>query len=175
MVKATFMGLICLTMTSLAAESPERVYTVCELLATPEKFNGKVIRVRGIVDGGMEGSWLRSDDCPERFYAAGYSLPKSIALAYHSEAGVAAARNEEHIQHVEELIRRRIRNRSSDVVTLTYKGIFETRKEWVVLTYPSGEKRLWGLGHDNAFPAQLVVTDISDPVVQRRRELPPKP
>ena len=48
---------------------------------------------------------------------------------------------------------------------LTYTGTFETRLDWKVLTLGSGEKQLYGFGHLNAFPAQLVITDIGNPVI----------
>ena len=152
------------------AEEAERVYSVCELLADPRQFNGKTIRVRGIVEGGMEGSWLESDDCPERFYVGENSLPKAISLSYQSEYGPAPPRNMAHIQRVDQQIRQKRRRAKSGILLLTHTGIFETRTDWKVLNYGSGRKQLWGFGHGNYFPAQLVIMDISDPVVIKKTE-----
>jgi hypothetical protein len=147
------------------SEDSEHVNTVCELLANPQQFNGKFLKVRGVVEGGMEGAWLKSADCPERFYVGENSLPKAISLSYQSEFGNAPPRNTAHIQRVEQQIREKQRKTKPSVLMLTYTGVFETRTDWKVVTSGRGEKHLWGLGHLNAFPAQLVVTDIADPEI----------
>lgn len=147
------------------AADAERVYSVCELLAAPQQFNGRSVKVRGVVEGGMEGAWLKSNDCPERFYVGDNSLPKAISLSYQSEYGDTPARNTVHIERVEQQIREMQRRVKSSVLTLTYTGIFETRTDWKATTLASGEKHLWGFGHLNAFPAQLVVVNIEDPLI----------
>jgi len=151
------------------AENAERIYTVCEVLSRPGQFNGKLLKVRGIVEGGMEGSWLKSDECPERFYVGGNSLPNAVSLSYQSEYGIAPPRNTVHIELVQRQIQGKVRK--TNVLIMTYTGIFETRTAWKVVTSGTGENHLWGFGHLNAFPAQLVVTDIDDPqVVVKKRE-----
>jgi hypothetical protein len=150
-----------------AGES-EHVYTVCELLAKPEQFNGKLLKVRGIVEGGMEGAWLKSDDCPNRFHIGENSLPNAISLSYQSEHGTAPPRNAVHIKQIEQQIRGK--QRKTSVLILTYTGIFETRTDWKIVTSGNGEKHLWGFGHLNAFPAQLVVADIADPQIIAKKE-----
>ncbi|HZT68775.1 MAG TPA: hypothetical protein VFC10_03365 [Terriglobia bacterium] len=147
------------------AQDRGRVYSVCELLAAPQQFNGKSVKVRGAVEGGTEGAWLKSNDCPERFYVGENSLPKAISLSYQSEFGNTPARNTAHIERVEQQIKEAQRKMKSSVLTLTYTGIFETRTDWKTATLASGEKQLWGFGHLNAFPAQLVILDIADPVI----------
>jgi hypothetical protein len=143
----------------IGAEDADRVYSVCELLASPNEFDGKAVKVRGDVEGGFEGAWLESKDCPEQFYAEGYSLPKKISLAYRSAFGREAVRNEKHIRQVEDRVKHSSKNAKSDLAVIR-TGIFETRKVWMILTLASGEKQLWGFGHLNGFPAQLVVTDL---------------
>lgn len=153
------------TATVLAGpEEGDRVFSVCELLAKPQQFTGKFVMVRGAVEGGTEGAWLKSGECPERFYVGENSLPRAISLSYQSEYGNTPARNTTHIERVEQTIREQRRKTKSDVLMLTYTGIFETRADWKVLTLGSGEKQLCGFGHLNSFPAQLVVLDIADPV-----------
>ena len=150
------------------AQDAERVYSVCELLVNPQQFNGKTVKVRGIVEGGMHGAWLKSDDCPEPFYVGENSLPREISLSYQSEYGSAPPPNTAHMERVERQIREMLRKTKSGILMLTYTGIFETRTDWKVIIL-AGEPRLWGLGHLNTFPAQLVVTDKADPVVAKRK------
>jgi len=146
-----------------------RVYTVCELLANPQSFNRKAVRVRGIVEGGTEGAWLESSDCPGKFYVGKRSLPNAISLSYQSEFGDAPPRNSAHIERVERQIKEKQRKMKSSVVTLTYSGVFETRTDWIASTSSTGDVQLMGFGHLNSFPAQLVVVDIGEPVVIEKR------
>ncbi len=150
-------------------EDAGHVYSVCELLANPQQFNGKTVKVRGIVEGGMEGSWLRSDDCPERFSVGENSLPRGISLSYQSEYGVAAPRKMVHIERVDRQIREMRQRVKSGFLLLTHTGVFETRTDWKLLNNGAGDKRLWGFGHLNTFPAQLVVVDIADPLIVRKK------
>ncbi len=147
------------------AESGEHVYSVCELLATPHEFNQRIIRVRGIVEGGMEGAWLRDESCPGRFRVGERSLAMAIWLSYQSEYGSPPPRHKAHIDQVERQITAGQRKRTSGLLELTYTGVFETRSEWKLLARRPGETQLWGFGHQNGFPAQLVITDEADPVI----------
>ena len=98
----------------VGAEEGERVYSVCELLAKPQQFKGKSVRVRGVVEGGTEGAWLKSGECPERFYVGENSLPRAISLSYQSEYGSPPTRNTSHIERVEQQIREQRRKTKSD-------------------------------------------------------------
>lgn len=160
---------LCMGTALSGGEDAEHVYSVCELLANPQQFNGKLVKVRGIVEGGMEGSWLKSDDCLERFYVGENSLPKAISLSYQSEFGVAPPRNMAHIERVDRQIREKRQKAKSGVLLLTHTGVFETRTDWKLLNNGAGDKRLWGFGHLNTFPAQLVVVDIADPVIVQKK------
>jgi hypothetical protein len=151
------------------AEDGERVYSVCELLANPQQFNGKSVKVRGIVEGGMEGTWLKSGECTERYSVGENSLPMAITLSYQSEYGQTPTRNTAHIERVGQQISEQRKKTKSDVLMLTYTGILETRTEWKILTLSSGEKQVWGFGLLNAFPAQLVVVDIANPMIMHKK------
>jgi hypothetical protein len=97
------------------------------------------------------------------------SLPRAISLSYQSEFGSAPPRNKAHIERIEQQIKEKQRKTKSSLLMLTYTGIFETRTDWKAATLASGEKRLWGFGHLNTFPAQLVVVDIADPLIVQKK------
>lgn len=89
-------------------------------------------------------------------------MPMALSLSYQSAFGEAPARNEAHIQSVG-----RTKNR---VLTMTFRGVFETPPEWVVTrSRIDGPEKPMGMGHLNAFPAQLVVVDVQDAVVRENR------
>ena len=124
-----------------------------------------MLKVRGIVESSGEGSWLRSDQCKSRFFIGTDSLTFGLALTYQSAFGAQVSRNNVHIQFVQETIKNLTGKSKQYELMLTLSGLFETRKNWTTLLYPSGEKQLWGFGHENVFPAQLVTVDISDPQI----------
>ena len=39
------------------------VSSVCELVATPNRYDGKLVRLKGSIINGLEGSWLSHPDC----------------------------------------------------------------------------------------------------------------
>ena len=150
-----------LLLMAAAVWGEERVYTVCELLADARGFQRKMVLVRGVVEGGMEGSWLKTAGCPERYVVGKHSLPMAISLSYQSAFGEAPARNAAHLESVE----RPLRRKKKRVLTMTFRGQFETPPEWVLSGSRVGEERPMGMGHLNGFPAQLVVVDVQDPMV----------
>ena len=153
-----FVASICLAHCGFAQTT--RIYSICELLASPRSFQGAIVSVKGIAVGS-EGAWLSADSCGISFVVGDLSLVKALFLSYRSETGRKVNRNSTHIKTVELELARRWALGVKDI-ELVYTGVFETRESWVVLK-DSGRGRIWGLGHDNAFPAQLVITDISDP------------
>jgi hypothetical protein len=163
-----FLTLFCTTFLFGAPES-ERVYSTCELLADPQQFNHKIVSVRGDVQAGLEGSWVEDSECKEPFLVGGLSLPKAISLSYRTESGDEPPRNSSHIKQVTEEINKISKGTKAVKLVVTYKGLFETREKWVTLVLPSGDKQLWGLGHLNGFPAQLVIIDMSDPVTSKAK------
>ena len=145
----------------IVAQAGRPAYSVCEILATPEKFHGKSLRVRGNIYGGPEGAWLRSEDCPKQFRIGEKYLINALFLSARSEFGTIVRRKNSHIRLVEGQIRRKLRGTSPDAtLTVTYTGVVEARTEWRIFVYPSGESQLVGFGHGNAFPVQLVVEDL---------------
>jgi hypothetical protein len=155
--------LMLLASPMFAQEGP--VYSVCELLANLSSFQGRTVRVKGVV-ASAEGAWLVGDSCEAQVRIEGASLVKAIFLTYQSMTGKEVPRNTAHIQAVERRLARMYSKRDSKDLELIYTGIFETRDVWMVMA----DGRIRGLGHLNAFPAQLVIIDISDPPSRSRRE-----
>ena len=147
--------------------SAEQTYTVCEILASPEAFEGRSVKVKGIVLGGLEGAWLKGENCSEKFYVGAHNLTNGLYLSARSDFGRSIVRNDTHIKMIEGGARNRTSSISGPMIA-TYSGVVETRQHWDVVTYPSGEVRLLGFGHDNAFRAQLVVEDLVD-LLERRK------
>jgi hypothetical protein len=61
-------------------EEASRVLTVCEILADPLRFDGKIIQVRGRTRSTDEGTWLVGDGCDGVFAREEYTWPSEIAF-----------------------------------------------------------------------------------------------
>jgi hypothetical protein len=125
--------------------------------------------VQGIQDGGLEGSWLRGESCPANISVDGLTLSKAIWLDYRSEYGIKVERNEAHIKKVYRELRKRPSKEFRNV-PLIYSGVFETRDKWVIFHDSSGQGRLWGFGHLNGCPAQLVLIDVEYPSAKPKKD-----
>lgn len=147
---------------NLLPQVTDRVFTVCELLANPAEFQGQRLRVLGIEDGGLEGTWLQGKSCPTTVSVEGLTLAKAIWLTYQSEYDIKVQRNGVHIKEVSRQLRKRSK-KSLHNFALIYEGVFETRDKWLIFHDSSGQARVWGLGHLNGFPAQLVLIDVELP------------
>ncbi len=150
------------------AAVPEKV-TVCQALADPLKYNGKMILLEGETNGTDEGGWLTASGCPTPFVTGGHIWPNSIFLqgdradkhnlhkvdfAYDDASekrGVAKAKGVEQ-------------KYPGKKPRWTYEGLFETRTDWESFhaLYPNGTSRYIGFGHLSEAPAQLIVKAIHD-------------
>lgn len=144
------------------------VLTVCEILASPLKYDGQLIRIRDVMRGTEEGSWFVGDDCPNAFEAEGYSFPSLIwpeipgnpLFQLHTVDFQYSFESERKLVAKYEQLKRRV---SADCIAWTYTGVFETRKDWTgdeAKTIDPG--RLRGFGHLNAAPGQLLLKSADD-------------
>ena len=67
-----------------AQQTPEAMrlapVTVCEILASPQQFNGRNVAVLGRLATTDEGWWLAEDDCGRKLVTDGHTWPNSIWL-----------------------------------------------------------------------------------------------
>ena len=59
--------------------------SVCELLKNRLRFNGHMVAVRGLVEGG-HGSWLVGDKCPALVVSGGFTWPSAVAITIPKES-----------------------------------------------------------------------------------------
>jgi hypothetical protein len=143
------------------------VLTVCEILSNPLKYDGQLIRIRGVTSGTSEGAWFVGDDCPGVFVTEGYVWPALISLELpgnplqlHPVDFQFSFESQEKLAQEYKRLKRRV---SEDCIAWTYTGVFETRKDWTgaeAKTIDQG--RLRGFGHANAAPGQLLLKSADD-------------
>jgi hypothetical protein len=137
-----------------AADGPAAIRTtVCELLASPGQFHGKLVQVRAIVQTGAQTSLLRDDTCVAFLWLAGL------------EEGAARAKDRDFHKMMDYLNKKANPKDRPDCpkcavykVTVTAVGRFEhTRK---------GEGDLPGFGYLNSYDSQLVLQSVSEVVAE---------
>jgi len=150
------------------ASIPEKV-TVCQVLADPLKYNGRLILLGGESFGTDEGSWLTASGCPTQFVTGGHVWPNSIFLqanpndrnnlhkvdfAYDFGSEAPAYAKAKSLE--EKYPGRKLR--------WTFEGLLETRTDWESFhaRYPNGTSRYIGFGHLGEAPAQLILKALHD-------------
>jgi hypothetical protein len=163
---------VALFVCGLVAQRPDnsRLLTVCELLTSPDKYNGKMVTVRAIVKGTDEGAWLSDLKCPATFRTGSLSWPWAIALASRTQAMKPPdfSFDEQADQQIRQKLLQMNQNNRPIRIWLTYIGRFETHTDLAhaVVRDSNGVVQPAGFGHLNWAPAQLVVKTEKDLDVQ---------
>jgi hypothetical protein len=147
-----------------------KAVSVCDVLAHPLEFDGRIITLRDKVASSDEGSWLYSDKCPGIFVTYAHVWPSAISLQlptippemrlhspkfnydWQSSKTAAAKRT------------RLLKTGPSQCLVFTYTGLFETRRDWSAAkkVYPNGTSTMIGFGHLNGSPGQLLMKSDDD-------------
>ena len=141
--------------------------SVCEVLAQPLQFDGLFLKIRDIVRGTNEGSWLVGDDCPGVFVTEGHVWPSLISLEapgnpfqLHPVDFQFNFESQQKLAMKYEQLKRRV---GEDCIAWTYTGVFETRKNLSGAEAKTIDpSRLRGFGHLNAAPGQLILKSADD-------------
>jgi hypothetical protein len=172
---SAFLTLVSLVpATSAVAQVPRadptgHLFGVCEVLASPLRFDGSVIRVRGKVGSTDEGEWLVGDECRGIFVTGAVEWPSEIALVMPTIPPSLRLHSPDFTydwakgKRIDAKRSRLLRSGGSpDCLMFTLTGLFETRREWVKHKYPDGTSKFIGFGHQNEAPAQLLLKSSDD-------------
>jgi len=154
---------IALQLAAAARPAPSRVLNVCELLADdPTRFNGKVVSVRGLLEGTDEGLWL-SDDCKSHLTTRGVTWGDEIWVPEGAEDENAERSLLRFSKHLDSLHLQLGR----DTIRVTIAGLIETRKSMddALVQMPYGLSK-FGFGHLSAAAAAIHVMSIRDVTVE---------
>lgn len=140
----------------------ERVVTVCDVLANPSSFRGRIVAVRGVFTYGA----LRQDDCPQEFITGDRRWPPILNLAtteyQKGEPPVAFKTDPESWDRLDLTALEAGKQGRSVEIWATIIGQIRAQSEYVL---PDGRVRS-GFGHLGAFPAEVVVKQITDITVK---------
>jgi len=171
-----YLGLALACCLAVRGQETQKTMTVCELLQDASKYNGKIIAIRGEYYVGGHGLYLRSTECDGILTTKGYRWPSSIWISLtqseyeerrmnfgheiEAQFEIGAARQKQK--------QRAGRDATSEKVTLTFLGLFETREnlESAVFRRPDGSLVGIGFGQVPGAPGQLFIDSVKDIVVE---------
>lgn len=145
----------------------EKPKTLCEVLSNREKFDGHMVKVRGIVEGNEHGAWLLDNRC-RACVDLGKRIPCAVVLVGPSQAVEPV--DFEYDRSADSRIRdflTKHKARKDDTLWVTYIGKFETKPQAELFDSHSG-RVVNGFGHQSSFVAQLVVLTVRDPALARK-------
>ncbi len=167
-----------------------RLWSICELFEDLASHAGKLVAVRGL----LEGSLALGGRCQSKFVTrylafpglpgvlpeltAEYVWPTAINLTYSTnrsegESPVTFSSDIDSVNRTIEYIvkqrRTQFNNAKSDTGALvTVIGMLRVRSYYVIGPLPSGTIAAGGYGHLSIYPAELVILRMFDPVVEAR-------
>lgn len=143
--------------------------SVCQVLADPQTFDGKLIRLRGVVVGTDEGGFLGAPlQCSKAYKTGDHVWPSWVALTgpgsrqrLHNPLFVYDPESEQVPFDKYRLLQKKYPDRC---LLLTDAGLFETRADWSKsrAVYPNGSSKYVGFGNDGVAPAQLLLKSVVD-------------
>jgi len=156
-----------------AAQGAEpHVISACEALAHPNLYDHKLVAIRGIQTASMEGGWLKGQNCDKAFITNGYIWPSIIWLemseSARAAAGIQGLELESSLKRGNAKLKKRGFNNDRDRLVITYIGLFEAYDDSAQEFHPdSRSTRANGFGHLNGAPAQIIVSDVKDAVIEK--------
>jgi hypothetical protein len=140
--------------------------SVCDVLANdPTILNGKLIKIRGILVGSDEGTWL-AGECKTHLETKGIAWGNSIAVSVN-ESDQGALRSWHKIGA--KLKQLHADWPARDRVSVTFIGRLTTRSTMddAVVKMPYGLAKA-GFGHLSGSPAEIEVLSVENVIVERR-------
>ncbi|HTP36563.1 MAG TPA: hypothetical protein VMJ75_30515 [Candidatus Acidoferrales bacterium] len=136
--------------------------TLCELAASPERFQGQVVEVRATVQTGLQTTLVRDDTCSVYVWLAGTDLAEG------AEAN-ASLREDRQYQKMRESLDKKYKPKDGAIcsrcplykVTATLVGRFEhVQKKDTVEGEPAG------FGYMKSYDSQIVFQSVSNVVAE---------
>jgi hypothetical protein len=142
--------------------------SLCELFQNHEKYNGKMVTIRGALNASIHGTVLVNRQCSRESRYKPFQRGAAINLETPGgevEPNVPIA-NFEIDQKSErlflELAGKKLAKGDSIIVTLTCTGLIRSAKNFRLEGASGREYKGNGFGHMGRYPAELVIKSIKD-------------
>jgi hypothetical protein len=158
------LALLLLLAQVTGGEASESTVDACALLSAPIRWNGRLVRARGIIEfqGGEEGwPWLVSDQCPPIVQVGKGRFSNAIVMQHPENKRLLVHRvdyatDEDAYERLAKLFAKKARTAR---VAATVVGVFEVRTP---TGNSKGEPAIGGFGHLGGVAAQIIVKTITD-------------
>jgi hypothetical protein len=178
---AYYLALILGSLRTIQAQPP--AVTVCQVLSNPQRYDGRIIALRGTYRSAVDVGGLAGAGCDGILVTAGYTWPSFVWLASPASRGVLHKADFPPNPSAFEKLAALLRQAGFDnhlysaklTATVTFVGLFETYGDLAQrVRSTSYGPRGFGFGNDDGAPAQLLVKTISldDVVIEPKPEAP---
>src|SRR5579864_3602792 len=142
--------------------------TVCEALAKPLEYDGKIVQIRDRVVGTDEATTFISDSCPGVLVTDGkvwpssivWTMPEKLDFIIHPVNFTFDWSSQKRLKEKWERVRGQVPDKC---FALSYTGMFEVwSKSKARRPIPGGWTEFDGFGHLNGWGAQLVLMSADD-------------
>jgi len=145
--------------------------TLCEIMKTPEWYNGKMVEMRVVVSHGFEVSLLRDESCASAIWLPGTLVTMTSFGRQRPTGPPITLKKDSEYQKMAEFLGAnytRTQNRPCMhcplyVVTINATGRFEHVNK---MKMKPEERRFAGFGHLNAYESQLVLQSVADVIAK---------
>jgi len=170
LIVATSVAASRLLFAQVSPTGSPHIVSVCQVLAEPLQYDGKLITLRGTMRGTDEGTWFFGEDCPGVLVTDGHIWPSEISVDF-PYPGSPTQLHQVDFQfdfqserRTSAKYRKVARRAPENCVLFTYTGLFETRRDWsrYKFTNRDGKIQYSGFGHLSGVPGQLITKSHDD-------------
>jgi hypothetical protein len=165
------LSMCCLLLSGVVLESAAQsghLTSLCELFQNHEKYNGKMVTIRGVLNASIHGTVLVNRQCSQQSRYKPFERGAAINLETPGgevEPNVPIP-NFEIDQRSErlflELVDKKQAKGESIIVTLTCTGLIRSAEDFRLEEASGRAYRGNGFGHMGIYPAELVIKSIKD-------------
>ena len=174
--KRTVVSLLAIAALASAqkTDAPETI-SVCEVLRSPVKYNGKVMNIRGVYFPDGHGLYLQGDNCEGVLVTKGYRWSSLIYLPLADgdlrEKGLSPEKLRRALDETAAMMASEARKRNGAELSrfiVTYRGLFETLDNFdrEVGQAPDGRWVANAFGPGASAPAQLFIDSVKSVVAE---------
>jgi hypothetical protein len=165
---------------TLAAFTPGRFVSICEVEANLDRYRGKLLAVRAMLLGGDRHGWILKDEpgdepC-EEVHKQGHAWPPAIAITHWAEGfdlEDGPATFESKTQEIEDVLKKANKLASSDrdlAIVATFVGELRSRQGIQIVRTKEGWYMGNGYAQSGQYPALLVLKTVRDVKVVKKRK-----
>jgi len=163
------MGFLLLSGVVLSSASQGRpLASLCEVFQNHEKYNGKIVTIRGALNASMHGTVLVNRNCSrearyEKFErGAAFNLDTPGGEIETDVPNPDFDLDEESERLLFELARKKLEKGDSILITITCTGLIRSTEHFRLEKTSGGGYKGNGFGHMGIYPAELVIKSIKD-------------